>query len=253
MTPEDWLVQAAQEYEFRPRRRHEARQEYFAALVQHVESRDYAAAHELRIGRRQADWTPEDVDAFQRRLQRPHNGPRQAFARGVAPNLRMGMVFQSRYAATDEGLLELIDASLSAQFETRVHDPKGSLPIFASVMSFNGELLTTTVDRGDRVAVLKYLAQRLPVFAFLLVFDAFIHAIDTESRKASKRDAIIAQAGTRTRRITRVKPYEIVDGAVRALPPPPDHDTAAPNGWHVTEDPYASIFVSVPTPTGEPS
>jgi hypothetical protein len=49
----------------------------------------------------------------------------------------------------------------------------------------------------DRLAVLQMAAKRWALYGYVLVFDAFVHAIDREKRTASKRDALLAHVGTR--------------------------------------------------------
>jgi hypothetical protein len=56
-----------------------------------------------------------------------------------------------------------------------------------------------------------------------------------------------AQVGTRDTRITMVRPYRLVAGRiVFDDPPPPDIDWRTAEGGH---DPYAEVFVSVPSTT----
>jgi hypothetical protein len=43
--------------------------DYLQALIAHVEARNFAAAHELRVGRRQAEWTAADRAAFEDRIR----------------------------------------------------------------------------------------------------------------------------------------------------------------------------------------
>jgi hypothetical protein len=91
------------------------------------------------------------------------------------------------------------------------------------------------------------------VFGFFLVFDAFIHAI-TETpagKRAEKGEAILAQIGTRDLRVTKRRPYRRLKGRVVFDDPPPEDIDM--RGLDVVSDPYASIFVSVPPPTGQPS
>ena len=88
----------------------------------------------------------------------------------------------------------------------------------------------------------------------MLVFDAFVHAIEVAqdgSQKASKRDAILCQVGTRELRRMMRRLYRLEDDrAIFDTPPLEDLDGGdLRNGI----DPYAEIFVSVPPPTGAPS
>jgi len=235
-------------YKFRTRRPHEPEAEYLGDLVQHVEQRDFAAAHELRVGRRQADWTKADVQAFHEHLnRRGWHGPSEDLPPGVTvrPALEIGIA-----EVSEAGLLAYATEMLDALVDLRKRRPTGELWIAASVVLTDGRALATFVSRGDRVAVIKALARTQPVFGFVVACDVFIHGIDTRRGEATKQDAIIAHVGTREIRLIKVRPYALEHGqAVFVDPPPPDIDKAA----EVCSDPYAGIFVTVPPPTGPPS
>ena len=51
----DVITRMAKTYRFRPRGPFESWTEYRAALIPFAETRDYAAAHEVRVGRAQAE------------------------------------------------------------------------------------------------------------------------------------------------------------------------------------------------------
>lgn len=218
---------------------------YLAALIEHVADHDLAAAHELRIGKPQAQWTPQEVTAF-RDAMMALPGPRSSFAPQDEPLVIRGMGIDG-LDATDDGLRRLARVGLDSLQQMRLADPTGPLPIFASVLTTSGELITTTTQRSDRVAVLKALVQRAPVFGFLLVFDAFMHQFVGDS--AIKTDALVATLGTRERRIRMCRPYHLEDRAAIFDAPWPDMDLRGPD-WHADDDPYAEIFVSVPPGPG---
>ena len=237
------------QYKFRARRPHEPEADYLGDLLHHVESRDFAAAHELRVGRRQADWTPADVQAFHDHMSRRQHGPLEDLPPGtfVAAALELGPV-----EVSPAGLLEYATEWLDTVVGMRTRRPTGELLIVASVVLLNGRALATQVGRAERVAVVKALARSQPVFGFVVVCDVFIHGIDTVHGQASKQDAILCHVGTREMRIMKIRPYALEHGkAVFVDPPPPDVDKATEAG--LIQDPYAGIFVSVPTPTGRPS
>jgi hypothetical protein len=241
------LRSIALKYGFRPRGPGEGLARYRAALIEYVVVRDYAAAHEARVGRRQAEWSPVEAQAFEAHLRarRPPPIDDDADFSGL-PMLHAG-----HYACTEPALLELADRGLAATMAHRQANPTRELAIIAGVLLTNGEHLVTLVSRGDRIALLKWLARNHPVFGFTLVFDAFIHTLEKhpvtgETTKAVTRDAITMHIGTRERRIVKTRPYAVVNGRTVFHDPLPDIDSRAPQGE--LEDCYAEIFVSVPTP-----
>jgi hypothetical protein len=242
------IDEVATRYDFRRRRWNESLPAYRHALIEHVEARDFAAAHELRIGRAQADWTPEDVAAFHARIT-SLPGARREFDPDRPFALRV-MMDPGPYATTDESLLALARRVVDLHCDKRVAQPREELPIVAGVLMQSGEVAYTFVDRGERIAVLRALARTQPVYGFLLAFDAFVHMIDTATKRATKRDAILCQVGTREMRRTLQRIYRVEDDRAIFDPTSPDIEGSdLRNGV----DPYADIFVSVPPPTGAPS
>jgi hypothetical protein len=75
------IAQYAKAYDFRSRGPFEGQRQYLEALIVHVENRDMAAAHELRVGRPQKDWTPDDVASFRDRMLRTHRPAARAVRR----------------------------------------------------------------------------------------------------------------------------------------------------------------------------
>lgn len=67
MTVHELIITAAERYQFRLPLRRETAAAYRVALLDHVERRDVAAAHELRIGKPQAEWAPDDVQDYRTR------------------------------------------------------------------------------------------------------------------------------------------------------------------------------------------
>lgn len=250
MRDEDYATR----YGFRAPRWNEPPDVYRRALIAHVRDRDFAAAHELETGRLQAAWTPADVATFKARLmagfgaQRPLDGP----LTGEIVILHS----DRRVAPTEAGLLALADLNLDAAADLRRRQPHRPLMIFASVLMLTGDVLQCGLtERADRVVALRQMARNLPVFGYVLVFDAYVHRINETAGTASKVDALIAHVGTRDRRVMRTRPYRL-DARGRLTwitPAPPDVDTQRPGGWTVEDDPYAAIFVSVPAPAGRPS
>lgn len=235
------ITAAVLTYGFRARRPGEHEAAYAAAVIAHVHSRDYAAAHELRLNKPQADWTPADVDGFVAHLT-GLPGARDTFTPGdfqMLPGLTIG-----QFPVTEAAVMEIAGKGLEAMMEMRRADPTRELAIIGSVLLMNGDLLTLPLPRGDRIAWLKHLARTEPVFGFVLAADVFIHAISVD-KVATKRDALLVHLGTRDLRVMKRRPYQVVNGRVEfEHPPPPDVDVRDPTV--TVNDPYASIFVSVP-------
>jgi hypothetical protein len=249
LTLADLVAAALRQYEFRGPRPDEQPTQYLAALIDHVETRDYAAAHELRVGKPQAEWSPAEVEDFRARML-ASPGPLRQFddERGPAVHAYVMATFTGRFPVSDAEVRKHATLGVESMLAMRRERPTHNLAIFANVLLLTGEIKTLTVGRRDRIALLKQLARDLPVYGFWLVADMFIHAIG--DGRANKRDAIIAQVGTRTMRLMLVRPYAVVDGFGVRVDPPMDVE---PEQMTHGEDPYAEIFVSVPAPKGAPS
>jgi hypothetical protein len=246
----DPIGAAAVTYGFRTRGPFEPPGAYRDAVIAHVETRDYAAAHELRVGRPQAAWTPADVEAFRERLTSHWNMTSDEFRPGVHV---FHAIEGERRPVTDASLLALADSQLdrvmALRRKKRHSHADGSVPIWSSVLLDDGRVLHTHAGSDDRIAIVKALARSRPVFGFCVVFDAFMHQV-TDGGAAIKRDVFVAQVGTREMRVMKRRPYRVVAGRAEFdSPPPPDINVREEGG----EDPYAAIFVSVPVPPGPPS
>jgi len=242
------MAAAAAAWGFRPRGPFEGQEAYRAALIEHVECRDYATAHELRVGRRQSAWTDADLEAFRRHMLERRGEPRQELPPGT---VLVGGVIGGEFEATEDGLLSLARTALAAFVDMRRRDPGAELPILAHVLLTTGEAWVTPVGRRDRVAVLRYLAREGPVFGYVLCADTFIHSIPAEGHpgRAMKTDALVVHVGTRDLRRMMVRPYTVRDGrAVFNDPPPPDVDKRKEGGW-IDHDPYATVFVTATAPS----
>ncbi len=239
------VAEAMITYHFRAPRVGERAADYLAALIDHVQSRDLAAGHELRLGKRQADWTPAEGLAFSERM-RALPGPREDGIRGRFTQVRD----PGPYDVTEAQLITLARRGITALVKLRERKPHREVPIFGSVLLTTGAVITTSMKRDDRIAVLKHLARTEPVFGFFNVFDAYLHQVH-EGGRATKQDGIMANVGTREMRRTLVQPYHYAGNIVVLDEALPDIDFREP---HVeAQDPYASIFVSVPLPTAAPS
>lgn len=242
------VIAAAARHNFRPRRTHEPAETYRLAVIDHVESFDFAAAHELRVGRPQAEWTADDVDAFSKWMLGHRGLPRRELRPGTAV---VGLEY-GPFPVNVEQLFELATFAVDAIVAMRQEKPEASVPIVASVFLLDGRVMSGFVQRADRYAYLKSLTRNEPTFGFFLVADVFVHGVDLVTHRATKRDEIICHIGTREKRWMRRRPYTVVDGRVTFEANPPADLDLAGEGMRVS-DPYADIFVSVPEPTGKPS
>jgi hypothetical protein len=250
MTP---LIDAAlRQYPFRQPHAGESADAYREALIRHVQKHDYAAAHEIRVGRPQAEWTPAEVQEFRDRIWTA-GGPTDTFTPGVHvfPHVREE---PGSWKATDAELLDLAKRALKVSMRKREKQPTAPVPIFLSVVLTTGAAIHATVDSDNRLALLTTIAKTEPVFGYVLVFDAWMHRVDLENGRAVKQDCFMAQIGSRDGlRIMQRRPYRVVsDTYVVFETPPPDVNVREHDGE--CEDPYASVFVSVPlTPEARPS
>ncbi len=248
MTLEDLIAKAVAAYPFRPRMKTETPAAYRVALTDHVERRDFTMAHELRTGKPAADWTPVEIAQLKdRALQAPR--ARQEFAPGAEPvAVRFVAGLPGSDPVTEEHLRRLAECGLEVLIERRTEEPEWTMPILISILLMNGSLLTTsTTERGDRVALVKYVARQAPVFGFFIAADMVLHTIgETEAKRT---EAIMMHIGTRETRIARVATYERTPaGIVFATPYDIDKTDSS-----TIEDPYSEIFVSVPPPAGPPA
>jgi hypothetical protein len=240
----DLLVTHTRRWGFRARGPFEGAQQYREAAIVFLESRDWAAAHEVRLDKPQADWTPAEAQAFADRLNSFHTRPRDERPAG-AVFVEVGQV-----PCTIEGIREVAAAGLDELAKRRRAHPAGELPIFAHILRLDGMVGLTTVSGHERLRVLRTAARTVPLYGYALVFDAYLHAIADvggASTHATKREALLAHVGTRDDRLILQRPYTVVGRRVTFQP---EHviDVRASNpDWHI-HDPYAELFVSVPAP-----
>src|SRR5262245_16559859 len=133
---------AAITYDFRGKRPGESDKRYRDAVIAHVETRDMARAHELRVGKRQADWTPAEAQAFADRMMTDWHGPSTEMTSAV-----MQVVETKGHAVTDDGLLRLAHECFDNYVEMRRKAPTKELAIIPSVLLMDGRCLSTAVGR----------------------------------------------------------------------------------------------------------
>jgi hypothetical protein len=251
------IAHALKLYPFRPPDPGEPPNAYIHAVVHHIADHDWALAFEIRLGRRQADWTPADTKLFKDYAMslRPPSAEKQP------ADLRVGVIERGGlWPTTDEAMRTILDELMALQIETRVKWPQKDVPIMIGVLMMTGDLLLMPVHRGDRIAAIKYLARNAPVHGFVLAFDAFMHIVSADPMTAQpnkapeKIDCIIGHMGTRTTRLMMRRPYRYVDDRRRVEVDPPLEDIDPRSQMlQGVEDPYAEIFVSVPASAARPS
>jgi Arc/MetJ family transcription regulator len=117
------VAQAVLRYEFRLPTSADTVEGYLKALVAHVEQRDSAAAHELRLNKRQCDWTPAEVDAWQDYMFDAHKMPRQEFRPGEAFAFPVVATPAGTEPVTEAHLLKLADRGLQSVIARRRDEP----------------------------------------------------------------------------------------------------------------------------------
>jgi len=241
MTIYELIAGALVRYPFRPPREGESLEAYRAALVEFLESRDFALGHEIRVGRAQADWTPEDVKAFRENIEREHyRGP----GRDVEA-LEMLGTESGEWEPTDASMWVIFNELLSMMRDWKIEDPGRVLfPHIAALMT-NGQLFSAPVERRDRKGALRMLTKHGPCYGWVVVADAFMHLI-TEDKTATKQDVILGHMGTRTTRVIKNLLYRYVDGRPVFDPTPQEWDLRNMPPGEQIEDPYADLLVSVP-------
>ena len=239
------VVQAAAKWKFRPQAAFESDDAYRAALSAFLESRDWAAAHEVRLDRIQAEWTGPETDDFYNRIVTRKAPPSMEFAEGLHAFAIAEL--PSVGSPTWDGLLALAEAGLTAVRDRRQKNPTAEIPVFLSVVLDDGRSMHTATDPGRRLAFIKAMIRKYAVFGYVVIIDAFIHAINTDTGTATKRDAFLVHIGTRTERQMWHLPYRVEDRRV-IFEPRVEFDRSFMRDT-ATLDPYAELFVSVP-PSG---
>lgn len=211
---------------------------YLARLIAHVESRDLARGFELRVGVKQADWTPDQVKAFRDSLD---SRPRRDIERDLKPlsAFRVERLRLDR-AIDDACLRAFVDAHLALLVGRRQANGAEELPIIACGILSTGWLLCAEVARADRIGFVTTMARTEPLYGWIVAADMFIHVADVGEGKASKEDVIGVHYGTRTSRGFRSRRYAVVNG--RGVFEPERQELFGEDGARV-EDPYAFVFM----------
>lgn len=186
---------AAHDFQFRPPEGKDEAKAYLLALIEHVESRDLARGFELRVGTKQADWTPEMVDSFKASMtRRPRRDP-ERFRKPF--NIFKIATVKVEPPIDDATLRRFVDGTLQHMINLRTEAPAAELPLLVGGLTTDAELLTTTVARADRIAFITAMARHEPLFGWFVASDMFIHSIEMgEVKRASKQDVIGIHFGT---------------------------------------------------------
>jgi|SRR5262245_35349260 len=243
------LAEAFRKYPFRNPNPFETGEDYARAFYDHLRKRDMGLAHELRLGKRQAKWSPKDVESFLEACSGDH-GPSEEFDEGVHA---IPMVTTEGHPVTTEELLTSATRLLDYMMSVRRKDPTGEVPIMVGVLLDTGRLMEGVIGSSrDRLAVLKFLVRTQPVFGFFITFDAFMHRVDKTAGTATKQDCLMMRIGTRDLALMKTRPYRVKHNVAIFDDPPPDDINMRDQGVE-GRDAYSSVFVSVPASTGPPS
>lgn len=233
---------------FRPREPFESPEQYRQAVITFLETRDWAASFEVRLGKTQNQWTPAEVKQFAEHLlsrRRPS---------GVQPASALFVELEDVVMpCTIDALLEISHVALDDLAKRRRADHQEELPIVVYILRLDGCVGITTCSSNNRISVLKVAIQTLPVYGYVLAFDAFVHEI--KEGTAKKRDALMTHIGTRDDRRVVKRTYtvtgsRVVFDAEQVIDfKTPTTVEGEPQSF---TDPYAELFVSVPPSTTTP-
>jgi hypothetical protein len=238
----DLISHALTMYPFRDPQPDESDEHYMHAVVAHVRAHDMGLAFELVVGRRQADWTPDQVTAFHDFMTADFVGPREDF---TTPQTIIGLRIKG-VPISPESLRAQAERDLAFMMGQRTRRPTETPAIMVSVLDEQGEYRTTVVpNRDDRLATLKALVRKFPVYGFVVVADIFLHSVDKATNHARKQDALIAHVGTRDRLYMLLRPYHVTPQGVVFDPPMPDLEMTAD-----MVSVYRDVFVTVPPTSG---
>jgi hypothetical protein len=249
----DLLRAAAARYNFRARKPSETGAEYRSALIRHVQQRDYAAAHELRLDKRQADWTSAEAQAFREHLQAMPRSAHELENHLVEfPAIKDP---DQHLPVSDDTLVTMAQRALKYCVEFRTALPEKDFHPMVSVLLTDGGVLHAMPGRENRIRAIKLLSRQYPVYGYVVAADVFIHKLDrnpvTNVEHASKQDAFVVHVGSRTLRRIFMQAYRVESG--RAIFEPIREPSAEMKDGDHIDDPYADVFVSVPMPEGKPS
>lgn len=242
---------AARRYDFRPKRPTETETEYRGALIRHVANRDFAAAHELRLGKPQSDWTSREAQGFREHLQ---SLPRSSHEVDGAFLAFPVLEHPDPLAVSDDTLLTMAQRAVAFCVNFRTTDPTKEFAPMVSVLLTDGRTLHALPGRENRIRAIKLMSRQYPVHGFVMACDVFIHTMDqhpvTHVEKASKSDAFVVHVGSRTLRRMFVQTYRVEAGRTIWAPV---REPLTEDKLTGIDDPYADVFVSVPMPDGAPS
>ena len=238
------LIDALGKYPFRERHPEESDEQYTKAVIDFIETRDWALAHEIRVNTRQPEWDAVQTDDFRKRVSRKFV-PREpaTSSPGGMRMLPMSVVGRiDEKDVTESMLIDMAETALGALLSARIADPEREVPALVHVLLSDGQILYAAVNPEERVSVLRALVQAVPVFGYFVLLDVFMHGMPAEGRegKATKQDALIAHIGTREMRRMVAQPYQIDGARVVAG----ERSTLKKDTPKIVEevDPYAGVF-----------
>jgi hypothetical protein len=109
----------------------EGRQLYIDAVIAFLETRDWAAAHEVRLGKPQAAWTPAEAVVFEVLMSRR---PAVSADRPIPNNF----IVVGHVPETLDALIQIAHTGFDELTERRHADPLCELPTFATVVTLAG-------------------------------------------------------------------------------------------------------------------
>ena len=238
----DNLEASAKAFSFRRSLPGESLEAYRAALVAHVDRQDMAAAHEIRVGRQQRDWTQADIEAFTQ-----HTATLPGPSSTLHQQAFVTRIEEGPFEVSEQGLRKVALQGVENMMAMRRKEPTTNLMVMASVLLVNGKILTAFVHSEDRLSFVKSMAQTEPVYGYFIVFDGWLHRVvdSTGGQKAAtKVDCIFGHVGSRDVRYSILRPYHARNGKAVFDAPLADLEQV-----DISNDPYAEIFVTVAAPS----
>ena len=185
----DNLEASAKAFSFRRSLPGESLEAYRAALVAHVDRQDMAAAHEIRVGRQQRDWTQADIEAFTQ-----HTATLPGPSSTLHQQAFVTRIEEGPFEVSEQGLRKVALQGVENMIAMRRKEPTTNLMVMASVLLVNGKILTAFVHSEDRLSFVKSMAQTEPVYGYFIVFDGW-STLQVGKRRRQRWTASSAMSG----------------------------------------------------------